>query len=298
MSNKWTKLRTLVLSGSFFQHGHSPYNYTAKASYNYPGLKQGLVLNIDRRNTLSGRFIDTRGSWLFLLSLLFTHVLSAALLTHEPITIFQKILCALSTVLTTTLYCFFIVVSNKQLLQRILLRSGIAYVKLYMCFIESVALISLLDWKWRAFCTAPLFFSQLLIFTSDAVLFHLQKKHTVLLILLFLFFRLYIVISVQFEYFDVKEHEVNVFNVRFMNSGTFISKSVSLSLFLCAQLIFHFRHPHSLFSVRTSYTVLQNHEWASLERQRRLERKRTLSSDVKASEAVLKTVSTQQVLIV
>lgn len=285
MSKHWAKLRALIKSGSFFQHGHSPYNYSARASFQYSDFKQGVVLDIDRRKTLSGIYLDDRGAIAFLLSLTALHVGCGYLLLNEPKTDAEKTACASLALLTLFLYFVFIAVSNRQLLFRILCRSSIAYVKLYMCIIETFALVSMLNWKFRALCVAPLLLSsQFTVFTSDSVFYHFQKKtYTITLIVIFLAFRIYLLVSVRYHTIDTTQTYFTIASINFFNTGTFFSKSLSLSLFLVAQLIFHMRHPRQLFAIRTCYTVMQNREWFLYDREKRVKRKETLTDCVRST---------------
>ena len=274
--SKWATIRTFIQTKSILQHGSDPNHYSAKASFHFDSFKQGVVLNVNKKKTITGYVLTKKKSKVLLFMQFGLLVICAAALLFEPKTVFLKTCCIFIFVVEFVLFCCFVAVSNKQLLQRIMLKSFLPYIKLYIALVETTALISLLNWSFRALAVAPvILLSQLTIFISDAIFYHFRnKKRTIILIALFLAFRIYLIICVMMHGFENSEAKtITIFDISFVDQGTFISKSIAGCLFCVGQIVFQIRHPLQLYSIRTCYTVLQNKDWNRLERNKRIQKK-------------------------
>ena len=288
MSKHWRKLRHLIMTGAFFRYGPSQSAYTAKASFKLNEARQGVVFDIRRTDTFSSYTLNNTTSTLFLITQFSLLTTCGIMMRHEPTHWGGRAACIFCATLQILLMIGFILLSNTKILKRMMCLSGITYIKLYICCIETAALASLLQFNFRAIAVAPiLLVSQMMIFVSDAVFYHFHsKKPVIIMILLFLGFRVYLIMLIYLGWMEETHPAfVELFGLHFFNQGTFISKSSSIIMFMLAQLIFHVKHRfgYRLFSIRTCYTVLQNREWYVLERQTRVEHKKTMQKQVSQS---------------
>ena len=246
----------------------SDVRFSARASFNFPHFSAGQLLDFRIPDT-----VLLQPTHVFLPVLIFysVSVPSFVLLFFQAATNAEKVACVLLGAATILNCVYLVLISNRFLLFRILGRSMTPYVKLFLCAVESYSLCSLLAWRWRCFVSVPLLIgSQLSIFVSDAV-FYRNTRYTVALLVLFVLYRATLIVCVRYNYFGNLNFAVYDYaSFQFFNSGTFVSKSISLLLFQCGQLFFYLRYRHRLFSIRTSYTVLSNTKWGELERIQRI----------------------------
>lgn len=289
MAHLWDRLRSRLHTVQHLNSGDQPHRYSARASYNFPHFRQGEVLNIHREHTLGccGSVSNSK-SFLIVFSYLILICITQLIMTVEVETLLQKTVCAGLGSLGILLPVFLLLLSNKKLLRRIMLRSFMPWVKLYIASVESYALCSLCGWRWRAAAITPLLLStQLTVFISDA-LFYTDRRPTLCLLLIFISWRTVLICCIRMNIYDKMDYSFFQFwGFQFFNSGTFVSKSLAILLFHFGQLLFYCKYKHRLFSVKTSYTVLQNKEWNKLERQKRVERRETRQNEVTETKSVL-----------
>ena len=267
-----------IISG--FRNGENPSCYSARASFHYPQFSSGEVLNINTDHTL----LFSNGNvkcCCAVLSFYFNIISSFGLLFQPATTFFHRFFCvatglgAIGNVLTL------LSIANRKLIKRILVRSLTPYVKLYLALVESYSLCSLLGWRWRCCIVVPILIStQISVFISDAV-FYRDRRYSLSMIVLFILYRIALIVSVRFALFGSLYYRVFRFSgFDFYNSGNFVSKSLSLVLFQVGQLIFFVRYKHRLFSIRTSYTILSNKKWSDLDRRKRVSLQEEKENDV------------------
>lgn len=281
MSKFWDNVRTSLSIIRVMEGGDSRHKYSARAAYNFPGFSQGEVLNIDPTNVLCGRQTTERQLWI-LVATYYISVVGTQVLMFEPATtVTRKVSCVTVGCIGLALPFMLLTLSNRQLLFRILCKSFMPWIKFYLCAVESYSLCSLCSWRWRAFAITPLLLSsQLNVFIADA-LFYRNRAHTVVLLVLFIIWRIILIVCVRFSVYGELDYSTFEFwGFSFYNSGSFVSKSISLLLFQVGQLIFYIRYKHRLYSIRTSYTVLENKVWNAYERQKRVERRSTRQDSV------------------
>ena len=266
MLTNWDKVRSQLHAIASFNGRDT--KYSARASFHFPGgFSSGEVLDIDTHDVMGCSISNT----LIVLSFYVVTGASFVVLLFPATSILLQTVCIVLGILTTLLLLLLFSSANKKLLKRILLRSMTPYVKLYLVCVEAYSLCSLLDWKYRCFASVPLLFtSQLAVFVSDAV-FYQNTLHTVALLVLFILSRVGLIFCVRYNIFGDLHYDVFAFSgFRFYNSGNLVSKSLSLLLFQLAQLVFYLRYRRRLFSIRTSYTIMGNSSWNTLERMQRL----------------------------
>ena len=71
------------------------------------------------------------------------------------------------------------------------------------------------------------------------------------------------------------------------NISVFFSKGSSIIFLLLGQIIFRFKHPDKSYMLRTNYTVKSNREWNKLFRNNRVNKRKTLESDVEKMKSAL-----------
>ena len=153
--SKGATIKKYIQSKSIFQHGSDTKHYSAKASFHFDSFKQGVVLNINKKETISGYVLTKKKSKVLLFLQFALLVICAIALLFQPKTVFLKTCCIFIFAVEFLLFCCFVAVSNKQLIQRIMLKSFLPYIKLYIALVETTALISLLNWSFRALAVAP-----------------------------------------------------------------------------------------------------------------------------------------------
>ena len=261
--------------------GDSRHKYSARAAYNFPGFRQGEVLDIDTKNVLCGRQASETQLWILMATYFFSVAASQILMFEPASTDLRKAACVVVGCIGLILPAVLLTLSNRQLLYRILCRSFMPWIKLYLCAVESYSLCSLCSWRWRAFAITPLLLSsQFNVFIADA-LFYRNRAHTVVLLALLIVWRTVLIMCVRFDVYGRLDYSTFEFwGFSFYNSGSFVSKSISLLLFQIGQLIFYVRYKHRLYSIRTSYTVLENKVWNAYERDKRVQRRSTRQDSV------------------
>ena len=291
MAALWEKVRVSLGVVRHMEGGESRHMYSARAAYNFPGFKQGEVLNIDTRNTVSKIQTGNNALWLLVAAYCAAVAATQIILAKPADTTARKVACVVVGSFSLMLPFILIALSNRQLLFRILCRSFMPWVKLYMCAVETYSLCSLCSWNWRAFATPLLFTSQLNIFVADA-LFYRNRKHMLALLMLFILWRIVLILGVRLEFYGELDYSTfNFLGFNFYNSGSFVSKSLSLLLFQIGQLVFYIRYKHRLYSIRTTYTVLENKVWNNHERRKRVDRKNSKQEDVEEMRRQLEEVS-------
>lgn len=277
----WERVRTSISIIRAMEGGDSRHKYSARAAYNFPGFRQGEVLDIDTTNVVCGKEASAKQLW-FLVVLYYVCVIGTQVLMFEPAATWgRKAGCVAVGSIGLLLPFVLLTLANRQLLFRILCRSFMPWIKFYLCAVESYSLCSLCSWRWRAFAITPLLLSsQLNVFIADA-LFYKNRSHTVALLVLFILWRIVLITCVRFDVYGRLDYSTFEFwGFSFYNSGSFVSKSISLLLFQVGQLIFYIRYKHRLYSIRTAYTVLENKVWNSFERQKRVQRKSSRQDSV------------------
>ena len=295
MSALWKKVKLSIRTISHIANDAPAHKYTARASYSFQDRQQGLCVDIDRLNTVGMRLFGMRplGKVLqcFLVFMTYTLVMSSLTLIFSPATTtVRKVSCVTIGICSALLPLVFILDANWNLLKRIMFKTFVPYVKLYFVTIEVLCLCDMCGWSWRAAAVAPLLWSsQLLLFVSDAVFFRKPQRTCVYaLLLLFVAWRIVLLCGARFAWFgSVKYHVFTIWGVSFMNSGTLISKMFGMILFMIGQIIFKFRRPANLYSVRTTYTILENCEWNRLERDKRVLRKSSHLAEVEKAKDIL-----------
>jgi hypothetical protein len=58
-------------------------------------------------------------------------------------------------------------------------------------------------------------------------------------------------------------------------------------VFLCGQLYFRFKHRDKAYAIRTNYTIRSNKEWMKLNRNNRIQKKKSLVENVQTTTKVL-----------
>ena len=257
-------MRSQLNSIASFRGGDE--RYSARASFHFPGIVSGEVLDINVADRLCSLNL-----YLVVAAFYCVAIPSFLVLLWPASTFVLRVACV-SLGGCTILLCFILLLlSNKKLINRILLHSLTPYIKLYLCIVESYSICSLLGWSWRSLVACPMLISsQLCIFISDAV-FYRDTRHTVCLLVLFIAYRVGLIFCVRYSVFGNLQYDVFTFSgFKFFNSGNFVSKSLSLVLFSISQLVFYCKYKRRLFSVRTCYTIMNNREWNDLERKQRL----------------------------
>ena len=255
---------------SGFRNGENPSCYSARASFHYPEFSSGEVLNINTDHT----FLFANGNvkcFCAVLSFYFNIISSFGLLFQPATTFLHQFFCVATGIGAIGNILTLLSIANRKLIKRILVRSLTPYVKLYLAIVESYSLCSLLGWRWRCCIVVPILIStQISVFVSDAV-FYRDRRYSLCMIVLFILYRIALIVSVRFALFGSLYYRVFRFSgFDFYNSGNFVSKSLSLVLFQVGQLFFYMRYKHRLFSIRTSYTILSNKKWSDLDRRKRL----------------------------
>lgn len=273
MAELWNRVQKSLTVIRRMEHGAERHHWSARASFSFPGFRQGEVLNIDTENTVCCTSNNNVLSAL-VCSYYIAVACTQALMFQPATTAILQCGCVVMGIIGFLLPFLLLTLANRQLLHRILCRSFMPWVKLYMCCVETYSLCSLCSWRWRAFAITPLLLSsQQSIFIADA-LFYRNSTFTVLLLILFIAWRIMLIICVRLQIFGSMEYSTFTFmGFNFYNSGSFVSKSLSLLLFQVGQLVFYLRYRHRLYSIRTAYTVLENLEWNKLERKKRVDRK-------------------------
>lgn len=290
MSKAWEVLRQAVHSTNNIANQRAPaYKYSARASYDFEssGYRQGMCVDIDPKNTVGCAMKSKSMQWGFIVYIYVGVAAACTLLFYPAHSFLRKVGCCIVGCIAISMPFICILNTNKQLFWRIMCKSMLPWIKLYMCSVETYCLCDLCAWSWRAIAVAPILWSsQLTVFMSDAIYFRRRQRYMIMsLLALFILFRVFLLLGVRFLWFgELTYRTFQFWEINFNNSGTMVAKMLSMILFMCGQLIFKIRHPANLYSLKTSYTVLQNKTWNRLERTKRIERKQSHYDDVRSTE--------------
>ena len=294
MPSGWDILRKAVLSTHNIENNETAaYKYSARAAYDYSAfghMRQGMCVDIDPHDTVGCGLRSRCSQWTFVLSITMTVVAATILLFSPADTVTRKTFCVLISIIAVSIPLISILSSNRQLLCRIMCKSMLPWVKMYICSVETYCLCSLTSWSWRAFAVAPLLWSsQLTIFISDSIFYRRTQRWMILTLLMtFIVWRVVLLCGIKFHWFGELEYTTfELWEIRFNNSGTLVAKIISMILFMVGQVIFKLRHPANLYSLKTSYTVLKNSSWMKLDRAKRVEKKEARAEAVHATEIQL-----------
>ena len=103
--------------------GDSRHKYSARAAYNFPGFRQGEVLDIDTKNVLCGRQASETQLWILMATYFFSVAASQILMFEPASTDLRKAACVVVGCIGLILPAVLLTLSNRQLLYRILCRS-------------------------------------------------------------------------------------------------------------------------------------------------------------------------------
>ena len=110
--SKWATIKKYIQSKSIFQHGSDPNHYSAKASFHFDSFKQGVVLNINKKETISGYVLTKKKSKVLLFLQFALLVICAIALLFQPKTVFLKTCCIFIFAVEFLLFCCFVAVSS------------------------------------------------------------------------------------------------------------------------------------------------------------------------------------------
>ena len=101
-------------------------------------------------------------------------------------------------------------------------------------------------------------------------------------------------LGLRFNYFP-NMHSRNMFIITiedshpiyFNNVSLYISKTLSMTIFLVGSIFFKLKHPQRAYALRTHYTIKTNREWNEINRQIRVQKKQKLTKNVKNTRRYL-----------
>ena len=178
--------------------------------------------------------------------------------------------------------------ANRNIIWRIWRKSIVPYLQLYMSLTETWAFCDLCAWDERIMIVGtPMLLNQVMIINSDAVYFTKKDKHMILIqAFISILWKLILLFCLRFGYFD-NMHPRKMITLMIApqefylnNISVYASKTTSMIILLTGQIIFRIRHPEQAYSLRTHYTIRSNREWNNMNRKNRIQRKKTLKSDV------------------
>jgi hypothetical protein len=308
--SKWKIVSHKVQDVSHWKHNETTTQcYTAKASFrillnNEKIESRGECINIDQRETLIKKISNEKISQICLK------------ISHSKYKFFICILnilkCILSLFILTgyidTKYSIIIgiiwlfipihvfLISNRLILKRMWGKSFLPWIQLYIAMGETLALCSLCNWDIRMWIIGPpLLLSQITIINYDAVYFKPKdKKYVIIYVLSSLMWKILLFGGVRLNFFtNLNVHEIVLLqtkphNVYLNNISLYASKTSSMIVFLCGQLYFRFKHRDKAYAIRTNYTIRSNKEWMELNRNNRIQKKKSLVENVKTTKKILK----------
>ena len=75
--------------------------------------------------------------------------------------------------------------------------------------------------------------------------------------------------------------------IYFNNVSLYVSKTISMIIFLVGSILFKLKHPQRAYALRTHYTIKTNREWNEINRQIRIKKKEKLKNSVKDTRSFL-----------
>ena len=307
--SKWKLVSHKVQDVSHWKNNETTTQcYTAKASFRIlldeeKIESRGECINIDQKETLAKYIFNdnisqcclkiSHSKYKFLICFLniFKCIFSLFILTGF-IDVQYSMLIGIIW-LFIPLHVFFI--SNRLILRRMWKKSFLPWIQLYIAMGETLALCSLCNWDIRMWIIGPpVLLSQITIINYDAVYFKPDdKKYVIIYVLASLMWKILLLGGVRLNYFtnlNVQEIvllQTKPHNVYLNNISLYASKTSSMIIFLCGQLYFRFKHRDKAYAIRTNYTIRSNKEWMKLNRNNRIQKKKSLVENVQTTTKVL-----------
>ena len=129
----------------------------------------------------------------------------------------------------------------------------------------------------------------------DGVYFKREEKYIVIMKTLFsIIWKLIMLVGLRINYFE-NMHSRNMFIITiedthpiyFNNVSLYVSKTISMIIFLVGSILFKLKHPQRAYALRTHYTIKTNREWNEINRQIRIKKKEKLKNSVKDTRSFL-----------
>ncbi len=189
-----------------------------------------------------------------------------------------------------------LLISNRQIMTRIWLRSFLPWLQMYVCVSETIGFCDLCNWNRRICILGPPYLlSQFTIINSDATYLKREERWRITTqIITSILFKIFILCSIRLDYVndiyprDMIQLTITPKKFYLNNASLFMSKSISMIGLLFGQLIFRFKHKDKVYSLRTHYTLKPNKEWNKTNRNIRINKKSSLTIDVEHTTKVLK----------
>ena len=187
-------------------------------------------------------------------------------------------------------------ISNRLVMKRMWRNSFLPWMQVYISSTETWAFCDLCSWDSRTWIIGPpLILSQLTIINYDAVYFKKENKKLIIMhIITALLWKLCLLLGVRLDYFpNINDRQILLLktepnNLYLDNLSLYVSKTMSMMLFLFGQLYFRFKHKDKAYAIRTNYTIKSNKEWMNIQRTIRINKKENLEKNVESTKLFLK----------
>ena len=181
-------------------------------------------------------------------------------------------------------------VLNYQVGRRIWRYSLLPWIHFSIALLETIAFCDVCQWDLRVFVVGPpMLLTQVNIVNFDGVYFKREEKYIVIMKTLFsIFWKLIMLGGLRFNYFE-NMHSRNMFIITiedshpiyFNNVSLYVSKTLSMTIFLVGSILFKLKQPQRAYALRTHYTIKTNREWNEINRKIRIKKRETLKTSVK-----------------
>ena len=308
--SKWKTLSHHVQDISHWKNNEATTQcFSGKASFRYVKENgdihsRGETININQKNTISQmifgdnvsqfclRLSHTKIKYIFTILNIFISIFGLLILLNFIPKYTSRYIGLLWMIIPT--HVFF--VSNRLVMKRMWKRSFLPWMQVYLSSLETWAFCDLCNWDERVYIIGPpLILSQLTIINYDSVYFKKKNKNIIIFhIITALLWKASLLIGIRFNYFpNINRKQILLLktkpnNLYLDNLSLYVSKSMSMMLFLFGQLYFRFKHKDKAYAIRTNYTIKTNKEWISLNRKNRIYKKNKLQENVETTKLFLK----------
>lgn len=181
-------------------------------------------------------------------------------------------------------------VLNYQVGRRIWRYSLLPWIHFSIALLETIAFCDVCQWDLRVLIVGPpMLLTQVNIVNFDGVYFKREEKYIVIMKTLFsIIWKLIMLVGLRFNYFEnMRSRNMFIITIQdshpiyFNNVSLYVSKTLSMTIFLVGSILFKLKHPQRAYALRTHYTIKTNREWNEINRKIRIKKKETLKTSVK-----------------
>lgn len=187
-------------------------------------------------------------------------------------------------------------VLNYHVARRIWRYSLLPWIHFSIALLETIAFCDVCNWDLRVFIVGPpMLLTQVNIVNFDGVYFKKKEKYIIIMKTCFsIIWKIVMLLGLRFNYFpNMRARNMFIITVEdthpiyFNNVSLYISKTLSMTIFLIGSIFFKLKHPQRAYALRTHYTIKTNREWNEINREIRVRKKEKLTKNVKKTRRYL-----------